>query len=548
MARTPLFSSLKRALGLAKIAQEQGIPTDQVEDWVEERRANSMSRRAFFGKAAVAGAGFAMMGMALPRLPKKSSQLRIAIIGAGMAGLRAAHYLKQYGLTDNVTLYEAANRTGGRIFTKKLFGNTGTTELGGEYIDHNHFDMLYLADLFGVKKLFRYKDKVKHPEAFLFGGKLYAHTDVVNQFQIIREKVAIDSDGVGDTPDALYNHRKTLDNMSMKAYFEELGKIVKVDETGKERKVEPWFIAFLTAAYIGEMGLELEEQSALNFIDLVGAQDAGEFELFGESDESIKLLGGNQQLCDRMAEEVYQQIKLSMRLTKVENAKGENKDGFNLYFNGNAESVYADIVIMTLPFTVLRNVQGIYNLEGMDETKKKCIQTLGMGENGKIFYDVKPIEASNERIWRTLGYQGYLYSENIHTGWDSYHMQNYNEGKSVYTVFLGGKAGANVDAQKDFNSVMPSIEKAFPGVKSLLSDEKGQMNWTRLPTSLGSYICPRPGQVTEFVDDNVAGTPLGNMIFAGEHTSPSFSGFMNGAAESGRLAAEQVMKRIWDDF
>jgi monoamine oxidase len=76
----------------------------------------------------------------------------------------------------------------------------------------------------------------------------------------------------------------------------------------------------------------------------------------------------------------------------------------------------------------------------------------------------------------------------------------------------------------------------------------GQMNWTTNPYSLGSYTCPRPGQVTEFIDDNVAATPAGNMIFAGEHTSAQFSGFMNGAAESGRMAAEQVLRRIWDDF
>jgi monoamine oxidase len=197
---------------------------------------------------------------------------------------------------------------------------------------------------------------------------------------------------------------------------------------------------------------------------------------------------------------------------------------------------------------VLRNVEGIYELGGMDQTKKDCIQNLGMGTDGKIFYDVMPVKATNERLWRTQGYQGYLYSEKIHTGWDSYHMQNYNEGKSVYTVFLGGVAGANVDAQKDYSSLMPDIEKAFPGVQAHLTGEKSQMNWAKYPHSLGSYVCPRPGQVTTFMDNNVAATPVGNMIFAGEHTSANFSGFMNGAAESGRLAAEQVLRRIWDDF
>ena len=541
MARSPLFSSIKRALGLAKISQDHGIPVDQVEEWVAEKRAHSISRREFFGKAAAAGAGFALMGMAAPtsRMAQKGSQLRIAIIGAGMAGLRAAHYLKQYGLYENVTLYESSHRTGGRMWTEKLYGNSGTTELGGEYIDYNHYDMLYLADHFGVKKLFRYKDKMKHPEAFRFGDQLYTHTEVVAQFQLIREKVAKDSEGLGETREEKYQSRVKLDNTSMKAYFAELGKIADV---------KPWFIALLTAAYIGEMGLELEEQSALNFIDLIGAQDEGEFEMFGDSDECIKFLGGNQQLCDRMAEDVAPQIKLRQKLTKVVNDNANTDNGYKLFFEGEIKYAYADVVIMTLPFSVLRTIPSIFELDGMLPIKKQCIKELGMGTNGKIFMEVTPLEETNERIWRSQGYQGYLYSENIHTGWDSYHMQNLNQGKSVYTVFLGGIPGAHVDAKKDSPGLLKTIDAVFPKVKEHTTTNIGQMNWTDYPNSSGSYICPRPGQVTQFVDANVAAEPVGNMIFSGEHTSAEFSGFMNGAAESGRLAAEQVLRKIWDEF
>ena len=36
----------------------------------------------------------------------------------------------------------------------------------------------------------------------------------------------------------------------------------------------------------------------------------------------------------------------------------------------------------------------------------------------------------------------------------------------------------------------------------------------------------------------------GNLVFAGEHLSDAFYGFMNGAAETGRLAADFVVRRI----
>jgi monoamine oxidase len=36
--------------------------------------------------------------------------------------------------------------------------------------------------------------------------------------------------------------------------------------------------------------------------------------------------------------------------------------------------------------------------------------------------------------------------------------------------------------------------------------------------------------------------PVGNMFFAGEHCSADFQGYMNGGAETGRLAAEAIME------
>ena len=46
---------------------------------------------------------------------------RVAIIGAGIAGLTAAQRLHEYGLT--ATIFEASNRIGGRIHTVP-FGNS----------------------------------------------------------------------------------------------------------------------------------------------------------------------------------------------------------------------------------------------------------------------------------------------------------------------------------------------------------------------------------------------------------------------------------------
>ena len=56
------------------------------------------------------------------------------------------------------------------------------------------------------------------------------------------------------------------------------------------------------------------------------------------------------------------------------------------------------------------------------------------------------------------------------------------------------------------------------------------------------YACFLPGQWT-----TIAGTeilPVGNILFAGEHCSYDFQGYMNGGAQTGRIAAETVKRRL----
>jgi monoamine oxidase len=39
-------------------------------------------------------------------------------------------------------------------------------------------------------------------------------------------------------------------------------------------------------------------------------------------------------------------------------------------------------------------------------------------------------------------------------------------------------------------------------------------------------------------------TPIGDVYFAGEHCSVDFQGYMNGAAETGRVAAETILEKV----
>jgi len=62
------------------------------------------------------------------------------------------------------------------------------------------------------------------------------------------------------------------------------------------------------------------------------------------------------------------------------------------------------------------------------------------------------------------------------------------------------------------------------------------------PLSGESYTSYRTGQWSEF--SGVESEPFENIFFAGEHCSVEHQGYMNGALESGRLAAEAIISLL----
>lgn len=83
------------------------------------------------------------------------NQPKIIIVGAGIAGLTAAQTLVQNGIRS-LTVLEASERYGGRIFTKK-FGDVDHCELGTHYLDfspehgQSTLDLPWLRDLAFLK-------------------------------------------------------------------------------------------------------------------------------------------------------------------------------------------------------------------------------------------------------------------------------------------------------------------------------------------------------------------------------------------------------------
>jgi monoamine oxidase len=478
---------------------------------------NSITIRSFVKNTAMASVAIGLSSSFLESCAssgKKDTAPKVAIIGGGIAGLHAGHIFSKSGIA--FTLFEASKRVGGRIYTvKNEFGENITTELGGEFIDSNHEDMINLAkefglDLYDTEEDIRKSNLIK--DTYFFSGRHYTENELLQEFSKYSKSIAEDVKKVVEEEDEGFIGQ--LDDISITNYL-------------KTKGINGWLFELLSNAYTSEYGLESSEQSSLNLVYMLNPDTKDGFKIFGDSDERFKIIGGNSLLTEKMYEKLKDSVKLNAELISIAEVNGRYK----LSFTNNENSEY-DFVILAIPFSVLRKID---IQVALPDAKIKAIKELGYGTTSKIIYGV------NERVWRDNKYSGYLFSNEIQNGWDSSMGQNNNSGKGSYTVFLGGNSGKEVTKDKTTNHIQ-KLNQIFLSKKETFNNKKLVFNWSSYPYSLGGYSAYKVGQWSKIAGKEKE--PVNNLFFAGEHCSEDFQGYMNGGAETGRLAAEVVIKKL----
>src|SRR5215216_1019794 len=74
---------------------------------------------------------------------------RVVVAGAGLAGLSAARELARAGAA--VTLIDARDYAGGRVRTVRDFADGQHAELGGEFVEPDHKELIALCSEFGLR-------------------------------------------------------------------------------------------------------------------------------------------------------------------------------------------------------------------------------------------------------------------------------------------------------------------------------------------------------------------------------------------------------------
>ncbi len=535
--RTPGMARARAMFALHDEARRSGLPPDELLGRAAQARAGAAPRQtrrelllAGAGVAAGALAAHPAAGLARAFAARRDAP-RIAIVGAGLAGLRCAHLLWTESRIA-ATVYEANDeRAGGRCWTLRgYFGGGLQTEHGGSFLNSNQTAVRGLAKRLGLEEeRVNGGDLPTGEEVFFIDGAVYTLAEAQADwtafgYAAFRAAAREQRTEAGE---------ERLDAMSVPEWLDST-------PIGAHSR----FGKLLLADTVTENGGDPADQSALDLIELLSGNPRSSLLPLPGDDERFHIVGGNDQLVSGMIAQLRPgTVRHGQALVAV---RADADAGVTLSFESGVTTrdVTADFVVFALPFSTLRNVDLAGS--GLSAAKRRVIATMGMGSNAKIHLEL------GHKTWPALGFSGATYGEwsKLACAWDDCVQLGPNASPALYLAFPGAKVGKSgltgaahgAAPAADVTFALEQIEHVFPGTTAAFTGRAYEDHWALDPWVRGAYSYYRVGQAASY--GQIAQADEGAYLFAGEHTSIANIGFLDGAVETGERAARRLRSRL----
>lgn len=531
MARTRLFGQVEDALAAARRALGESEPP-----------MRAISRRAALGLIAAAAACTPSPSTASDETsaPDKAKEA-VAIVGGGVSGLVAAWRLAIAGVPTEI--FEASGRTGGRMYTLRDFTPEGQfCELGGEFVSSGDEALIRLCGELGVDLERLGVAGEVASTIYDIGGKQFTDADLIDPatqsgaFLPVAARIATDQAALLDSKGEWTARAHELDAMPLSTYLE-----------GLQATTQRWVIDLIALAWLSEFGIPVTAQSSLNLVDIIGTASDQSFAMFGKHDGALRIAGGSSSLPDALVARLLSSPlsdRTTLHLRHPLTAIARVGDGVELTFRPDAGARVKRTfgrAILALPFTRLRDVKGLRDLE-LPADKMTVINELGYGANAKLAI------GTSSRPWQdgiasvAAPVTGTIYSDRaFQLVWDTSAGQPGVGG--VLTNYLAGDAAKREEAQA-LAKLEAGLASLAPKVaRALLPKVRASFFWPSHPHTRGSYAGCLVGQYTSFAGIGARSELDGRVVFAGEHTSLTAMGSMNGAVDAGEQAARELIAK-----
>lgn len=441
-----------------------------------------------------------------PRTEGPLRGVRVIVVGAGLSGLVAARQLVRRGAA--VRIVEARDRTGGRVWTfREAPFAPFHVELGGELIDREHRAIRSLTralnlDLvrvlrrgFGAALEQRGRVRVFSSQTILWKGLADSLKSAANAF----DKAGRDW---GSTTAAAIARRSFRELLQAAA-------------------AEPRLLALATSL----RGLFLAEPDELSA--LVVAEQT----LQGDDPSRIAMFrieGG----ADRLVAALEKEAQCRIELRRIVRAVHQDRTSVKVTVEGPDDRrahVNADYLVVTAPVAVVREWEFS---PALPDAQRHAFDAVAYGAATKVLLRY------SKRWWRQPG-RPRAFGSNLPIGavWEAAEDQ---KKAACLTLLAGGSASAQLASILTTEGVSGIAKRLqWLGGRTKGQAEVMSATWETDPWARGGYAYFSPSFDPGL--RHLLGRGAGRVLFAGDHTSRDYQGYMNGAVESGLRVAREIV-------
>ncbi|ETS81188.1 hypothetical protein PFICI_06190 [Pestalotiopsis fici W106-1] len=461
---------------------------------------------------------------------KDCRRTQVAILGAGVAGIIAAQALSNHSVKDFL-IVELQDEIGGRVhhaeFGKGTNGRPILVEFGANWAqglgghDHRHPGIVSLENpIWRLEK----KWNIKNHYSNLSSISTYNESGAANfsselpEFEGFLDRLAVEA---GELLTDNIQDRTIREGLSLIGW--------KPEQRANPAAAEAveWFM------YDGEQAATPEETS-LVFNEAVSNFTFRQFS--NKSNFIIDQRGHNTWVKGEASEFLKPGDSRLLLNTTVTNITYSNS-GVEIDI-GDGGCICADYAICTFSVGVLQHEGAVSFEPALPPWKRTAIEMFQMGTYTKIFLQFP------KRFWPN-DTEFFLYADPIQRGWypiwQSLDLEGFFPDSHVIFVTVTGRESYRVERMTDEETrieVMDVLRAMFPDVEVPEPTAFLYPRWTQTPWAYGSYSYWPAGTTLEMHQNLRAN--VDRLWFAGEHTSASYFGYLQGAWFEGHDVGDRV--------
>ncbi|ANZ41919.1 amine oxidase [Lentzea guizhouensis] len=458
---------------------------------------------------------------------------RVTVLGAGVAGLVAAHELERLG--HSVQVLEARLAVGGRVRTHGFVGRGPLAELGAMRIPASHHRTMQWIDLLGL-------------------------SDRVRQFRTLFS----DDASYLETPSGHFRVREATSVL-----VEEFRQGLPPGEYREESVLAAaWLTASVNAVAPGAFRTELHSDLNLELLDLLDGIDVRPFlastggvervdvnrffagnprfaarsrlahffdDITVETSSALfRLEGGMDQIPVRLAERLRGPVHRGREVVglhvRPDGVVVETRRGLDVVAS------HCDYVLCTVPFSVVRRMR----LSGMADDKLATVHDMQYWPATKIAVHCREAFWERDGISGGGSFTGGLVRQTYYPPVES----DPRLGAALlasYTIGPDADALAQLPPRQRERVVLDELSKIHPELNTpgMVLDVVTQA-WGEDFSSMGAASVRWSKDIATSEEERaLAATPQGTLFFAGEHCS-TYPAWIEGAIESGLAAAQDI--------